>query len=67
MYSNDDERRQWRRSSTCSYGGCVEVRFTDGVVAVRNSRELDGAILRFTAAEWDAFLAGAAEHEFDLP
>lgn len=59
----------WRKSSLCDGGKCVEVKFVDagGVreVLVRKS-ERDEA-LRFEAAEWAAFLAGARLYEFDLP
>jgi Domain of unknown function (DUF397) len=49
-------------------GNCVEVAFlTGGEVAMRNSRDPDGAALIFTSAEWDAFLRGARDGEFSLP
>jgi len=37
-----------------------------GGVAVRDSKDPDGPILRFTAAEWAAFVEGVAAGEFDL-
>jgi hypothetical protein len=57
----------WRRSTKSVYGSCVEVRFVGEDVHLRNSRDPEGPILVFTPAEWDAFLAGAEEHEFDRP
>jgi hypothetical protein len=59
--------QDWRRSSRCQQSNCVEVRFLDDAVHVRQSRDPDGRFLQFTAAEWSAFLAGAREREFDLP
>lgn len=58
----------WRRSSKNSDAGqCVEVAaLPGGGVAVRNSGDPNGAILRFTPAEWDAFIAGARDGEFAL-
>ena len=58
---------RWVKSSqSFSNGNCVEVAGTpDGGVAMRNSRDPDGPVLRFTRAEWDAFLGGARNHEFD--
>ena len=48
-------------------GNCVEVAFlAGGDVAMRNSRDPDGAALIFTSAEWDAFLHGARDGEFGL-
>jgi hypothetical protein len=60
---------QWRTSSRSGgNGNCVEVAFLDdGTVAVRDSKDRGGAVLIFTPAEWDAFIGGAADHEFDLP
>jgi hypothetical protein len=46
-------------------GNCVEVAFLPGGdVAMRNSRHPAGPALIFTAAEWEAFLGGAADGEF---
>ena len=58
---------EWRKSSKSDFGGCVEVCFVDGAVAVRNSRDPEGPVLHFTSDEWDAFLSGARACEFDLP
>lgn len=58
--SADDFGRQWRRSSR-TYGGgnCVEVAVRPGDhVNVRDSKNPEGAMLRFTPAEWTVFLAG---------
>ena len=49
-------------------GNCVEfAHLPGGRVAVRHSREPDGPALVFSPAEWDAFLAGAKDGEFDRP
>jgi len=44
----------------------VEVAFVDEAIAVRDSKNPDGPALIFTAAEWDAFVGGAKDGEFDL-
>jgi hypothetical protein len=47
-------------------GNCVELaHLPQGQVAVRNSRHPGGPALVFTETEWDAFLAGAKQGEFD--
>jgi hypothetical protein len=61
---------RWVKSSRSgpTGGNCVEAAFLpDGAVAVRNSRHPDGPALVFTAAEWDAFIGGAADGEFSRP
>jgi hypothetical protein len=57
----------WVKSSlSFSNGNCVEVaELPGGGVGVRNSRDPDGPVLRFTPAEWRAFLGGARLGEFD--
>jgi hypothetical protein len=57
----------WVKSSlSFANGNCVEVAgLTDGEIGVRNSREKDGAVLRFTSDEWHAFLGGVRNGEFD--
>jgi uncharacterized protein DUF397 len=56
----------WYRSTFCENNGCVEVAFTNGQVEVRNSTDRWGAALRFTPTEWEAFLSGVRNAEFDL-
>ncbi len=58
----------WRKSSYSDSGGeCVETAvLPDHRVAVRHSRQPGGAILLYTPAEWNAFLKGARDGEFDL-
>lgn len=65
----------WRRSSFCSAGECVEVSCEQGActevafvgaeILVRDSKDPDGPVLRFTADEWEAFVLGVAAGEFD--
>ena len=58
----------WRksRSSGPQGGNCVEIaNLADGQVAIRNSRHPSGPALLFTPLEWEAFLGGAKDGEFD--
>jgi hypothetical protein len=58
----------WRKSKfSMANGDCVEVAFGDEAVLIRHSRDPSGAVLSFSHAEWQAFLAGARSGEFDLP
>jgi hypothetical protein len=55
----------WRKSSWSNANGCVEVAFVQGQVAVRDSKQHGGPVLVFTAHEWEAFLSGVRDGEFD--
>ena len=48
----------WRKSSYSSNGGsdCVEAASPEGV-AVRDTKNRDGAVLSFTAEAWSTFTA----------
>jgi hypothetical protein len=58
----------WRTSSFSQERGAqVQTAFlSDGSVALRHSKDPDGSILIYTPREWDAFLKGAKDGEFDL-
>ena len=51
----------WVRSSfSFANGNCVEVAvLPGGWIGIRDSRDPGGPVLRFTQAEWAAFLGGA--------
>jgi Domain of unknown function (DUF397) len=57
----------WIKSSfSFANGDCVEVAsLPDGHIGVRDSKDSAGPVLRFTPAEWRAFVAGARRGEFD--
>ena len=59
---------EWRKSTRSNSGGnCVEVRRSpSGAIEVRNSKRPAAGVVAFTEAEWDAFLGGARDGEFDL-
>lgn len=60
-------RLEFKRSSFCSVGTCVEIALAEDGVAVRDSKSESGPVLNFTADEWGAFVAGVRAGEFDLP
>jgi Domain of unknown function (DUF397) len=63
----DLSRAVWRKSTRSNNGGaCVEVATLQGIVAVRDSKDPDGAALVFSPQEWQAFTTGVAGGEFTL-
>lgn len=59
----------WRSSSESADDAgdsAVEVAMLEDGVALRDSRRPDSDVLFFTPAEWDAFVGGAKDGEFDL-
>lgn len=58
---------EFRVSSFCSFGSCVEVGRTDeGAVLVRDTKDRAQQALAFTDEEWTAFVAGVKAGEFDF-
>jgi Domain of unknown function (DUF397) len=57
----------WIKSSlSFSNSNCVEVaNLPGGGIGVRDSKDVTGPVLRFTPGEWDAFLGGVRNGEFD--
>jgi hypothetical protein len=58
---------RWVKSSlSYANGDCVEVAaLPDGKIGVRDSKDAQGPVLRFTPAEWQAFVGGVQNGEFD--
>jgi hypothetical protein len=61
---HSDDPGDWRRSSYCDTGSCVEATKSGDGVAVRDSKDPDGPVLRFNRAEWNSFIAGVRDGEF---
>ena len=69
----------WRKSRYCrGEAACVEVTVTTDtsrwphkagagkLYLMRDSKKPDGPVLAFTPAEWEAFVLGVRDGEFDL-
>jgi len=63
---NMNQNTEWKKSSRSGTNGgqCVEVRRHEQAIQVRDSKDPDGSVLRFTRDEWKAFIDGAKEGEF---
>lgn len=59
---------RWFKSSASASGACVEVaHLPGGGVAVRDSKDRSKAPNVYTRREWEAFLIGVKNGEFDVP
>jgi hypothetical protein len=67
LLSVGDSSNSWIKSSLSAYNGnCVEVTgLTSDRIRVRDSKHPRRAVLNFTPAEWDAFIGGVHNGEFD--
>lgn len=67
MISVPDPDLQFRSSSLCSKGNCVEVApLPDGGAVIRDSKHRSGPTLLFDSQEWAQFVAGVKHGEFDF-
>ncbi len=68
MMAAKKDELHWFKSSFSAAGNCVEVaHLPGGGVAVRDSKDRAKAPHVYNRSEWEAFLAGAKNGEFDLP
>lgn len=58
---------KWLKSSlSAANGDCIEVaKLSTGHIGVRDSKDVNGPVLRFTDREWEAFVGGVHKGEFD--
>jgi hypothetical protein len=56
----------WLKSKRCDSNTCVEVALIGQEVALRDSKDPSGPVLRFTRQEWNAFVAGVEAGDFIL-
>jgi hypothetical protein len=55
----------WLRASFCGANECIEVAADDGAIMIRDSKNPDSGALRYSKAEWLAFVTGIKAGEFD--
>jgi hypothetical protein len=64
----DVDSLHWFKSSASSAQGCVEIaHLPNGGVALRDSKDHSKAPHVYNRHEWECFLIGAKNGEFDLP
>lgn len=55
----------WRAGKRCDGGACVEIGIQGGSVLIRSSADPDGPYVTLSRNEWQVFLAGAKDGDFD--
>ncbi|MEV0900304.1 DUF397 domain-containing protein [Actinoplanes sp. NPDC049802] len=57
----------WRKSTRSGdNGACVEIRRVDDTIELRDTKDRSKPAHTFTLAEWEAFIGGAKDGEFNL-
>lgn len=60
-------RLNWRKAKrSMSNGNCTEVALLAGTVAVRDSKDPYGPVLRYSAGSWRSFLRETRTGKFDV-
>ncbi len=54
----------WRKAR-CTGGECLEVVEHRGMVLLRDSKDPDGGVLRYSISEWHSFVEGVKAGQFD--
>lgn len=63
--SNETRVTPWEKSTYSNTGDCVELRRNGDVIELRDSKDPDGPVLRYTTSELAAFLKGATDGQFN--
>ena len=66
MTKRTDNSVVWRRAGRCSTGACVEVAKVGNEFWVRDSKNPAVGPLRFSEAEWAAFVEGVGSGDFSF-
>jgi hypothetical protein len=62
------ETIHWRKAlRSVGNGNCVEVAPVAAGVVVRDSKDPDGLVIRYSPNSWDSFVTRARTGSFDLP
>lgn len=59
-------KNEWIKSSYCNTSTCVEVMIEENTVAVRDSKNRALPALVYSLDEWQQFVAGVKDGQFDL-
>lgn len=55
----------WRTALNCNGGACIQVAAHEQAVLIGNSRKPRGPVLSYSHEEWQEFVAGVKQGDFD--
>jgi len=55
----------WHVARKCNGGECVRVAAHGEEIVIGSSKHLDGPVISYTRAEWDTFVEGIRQGDFD--
>lgn len=58
--------KKWQKSSFCGSNACVEVAHHGQVIEMRDGKDPSLEALCLTAPQWEEFLLGVKDDQFDL-
>ncbi|MEV6350048.1 DUF397 domain-containing protein [Actinoplanes sp. NPDC051851] len=64
MHQEQSVDVDWQTSTFCATANCVQVAQNDDTIMVRDSKDPEGGVLRYTPDEWSAFLDGIVNGDF---
>jgi hypothetical protein len=67
MAKAEETEPEWRKSSACVSGECVEVGTSQGHVLIRDSADTAGPALTFTPGQWCRFTRGMSRRSAGAP
>jgi len=65
MAGPQQDALSWKKSTASLMGDCVEVARAGETIFVRDSKNPLGPVLTFSGAEWEAFLIGVRDGQFN--
>jgi hypothetical protein len=67
MLPDNQQVFNWRKAShSATNGECVEIAVVDGRIAVRDSKAINGAMLRYDASDWRMFIERAKRADYSI-
>jgi len=66
LFQRTVKKNAFKKSSFCDEYSCVSVRTEENAVRVRDTKDVSKKTLSFTRTEWNDFIKGVKNGEFDL-